>query len=121
MKIVITLLLMTGLFACSKSIDIKLEPEVYLVLSQDAKQRIYINEKDEAYVTLSQWLDDNKDGWYATSGHYSGGVYVKSGEYGVLITDLKVIIYSTLGKAPKAIYAKNINRGELGTLLNFSK
>jgi hypothetical protein len=121
MKRVILLLLVMVLFGCSKSLDIRLEPEVHMVLSKDTKQKIRITEKDEAYVILNEWLLDHKTGWYATSGRYPGGVYVKSGDYGIQVTELKVVIYSTISNEPKAIYIQDIKKGELSALLNFAK
>ena len=64
-------------FGCSKSLDIQLEPEVSVYLSKESKKSFRITQKDEAYTKLDQWLDRNKANWYATSGRYPGGVYVK--------------------------------------------
>ncbi|KGJ87999.1 hypothetical protein [Thalassotalea sp. ND16A] len=121
MNRVIILLLVMGLFGCSKSLDIQLEPEVHMFLSNDTKQKIPITQKDEVYVVLNEWLHENKDGWYATSGRYPGGVYVKSGNYGIQVTESKVVIYSTVTNDPKAIYIQEINKGELSAILNFAK
>lgn len=121
MNRVIIILLAISLFGCSKSVDIQLAPEVQMLHSKDTKQRISLTKKDKAYIVLNEWLHENKTGWYATSGRYPGGVYIKSGDYGVQVTELKVIIYSTTSKEPKAIYIKDIKKGELSTILNFTK
>jgi len=115
------LLLVMVLMSCSKSVDIQLETQVHVFLSDNTEQKILLTQKDEVYVTLNTWLDENKDGWYATSGRYPGGVYIKSGNYGIQVTESKVIIYSTSGNKPKAIYIQDIEKGELNEVINFSK
>ena len=121
MNRVIFLLLIMVLVGCSRSLDIQLEPEVHMFFSNDAEQRIRITQKDEVYVVLSAWLNENRAGWYATSGRYPGGVYVKSGDNGIQITESKVVIYSTTGNEPKAIYIQDIQKGELSRVVSFAK
>jgi hypothetical protein len=121
MNRVILLLLVICLFSCSKPLDIQLEPEVHIFLSKDTKQGIRITPKDEVYVILNEWLADNKTGWYVTSGRYPGGIYVKSGKYGIQVIESKLVIYSTAGNEPKAIYIQEIEKGELSAIINFGK
>ena len=117
-SVVITLLLAFSLVGCGKTVDIKLTPEVVMVPSQENKQRITITAQDEAYTMLSQWLNEHKSGWFTASGRFQGGVYFKSGEHGIQVTKTKVIIYSTKGSKPQALYAQEIKKGELNKLLN---
>ncbi|TWX67746.1 hypothetical protein ESZ36_10520 [Colwellia demingiae] len=121
MNRVILLLLVTCLFGCSKPLDIQLEPEVHIFLSKDTKQGIPITLNDKAYLVLNEWLHENKTGWYATSGRYPGGVYIKSGKFGIQVIESKVVIYSTVGNEPKAIYIQEIEKGELSAILAFGK
>jgi len=121
MKKIIILLFVMGLMSCSKPFDIQLEPEVYVFLSNDSERRIGLTQENEEYVILNKWLIDNSAGWYSTSGRYPGGVYVKSGKYGIQVTELKVIIYSTIGNEPQAIYIQDIEKGELSRIVNFGK
>ncbi len=118
---IIILLLVVVLVSCSKSLDIHLEPEVNVFLSNDAEKRIRLTQKDEEYVILNEWLHENRSDWYVTSGRYPGGVYVKSGKYGIQITEIHVVIYSTVSHEPKAIYIQNIERGELSRIRNIGK
>lgn len=119
-KVIIVLLVMC-LLGCSKVVNIQLEPEVQMFLSTDLQQKITITQKDQAYVDLKEWLDENRDNWQATSGNYPGGVYVKSGNYGIQVTELKVILYSTVGNEAKAIYIQEITKDDLRTVFNFGK
>ncbi|TWX47205.1 hypothetical protein [Colwellia hornerae] len=117
----IILLLAISLFGCSKSVDIQLEPQAQMFLSKDIKQQVTITKQDAVYVALNDWLRTHQAGWYATSGRFPGGVYIKSGNYGFQVIESKVVIYSTLGNEPKAIYIQEINKGELSTILNLAK
>ena len=103
MNKIIILLLVAVLISCSDSLDIQLEPEVSAFLSNDTKQRISLTQKDEVYVLLNEWLHENSSGWYATSGRYPGGVYVKSGKYGIQVTETHGVIYLTISNEPRAI------------------
>jgi len=117
----IILLLVMSLLGCSKSVNIRLEPEVQMVLSMDTKEKISISKKDEIYVLLDTWLLENTTGWYATSGRYPGGVYVKSGNNGIQITESQVIIYSTIQSKPTALYIHDIEKGQLNAIMTFAK
>lgn len=121
MRRIIILLLAAVLVSCSKSLDIQLGPEVSLFLSNDAEQRIRLTEKNEAYVALNEWLHENKSNWYATSGRYPGGVYVKTDNYGIQVTERHVVIYSTEGSEPKAMYIQSIERGELSKVRDYGR
>lgn len=121
MNRIIILLLVVVLVACSESLDIQLEPEVSVFLSNDSKQRISLTEKDEVYVLLNKWLHENRSDWYATSGRYPGGVYVKSGHYGIQVTETHVVLYSTTSNEPRAIYIQDIENGELRRIRDFGK
>ena len=115
---IIILLLVVVTVSCSQSLDIQLEPEVSLFLNNDAEQRIRLTQKDEVYVVLNEWLHENRSDWYVTSGRYPGGVYVKSGKYGIQVTEIQVVIYSTANNETKAIYIQNIGKGELKKIRN---
>tara|TARA_B110000467_G_C18181012_1_gene400564 strand:+ start:406 stop:741 length:336 start_codon:yes stop_codon:yes gene_type:complete len=107
--------------SCSKPLDIQLEPEVHMFISNDSEKKIRLTQEDEAYVFLNTWLHENKANWFPTSGRYPDGVYIKSGAYGIQITELKVIIYTTLGSEPQAIYIQDINKGELNKIVDVEK
>lgn len=115
---IIILFLIVITVSCSKSLDIQLEPEVSLFFNNDAEQQIRLTEKDEAYVVLNEWLHENSSDWYVTSGRYPGGVYIKSGKYGIQVTEIQVVIYSTANNETKAIYIQNIGKGELNKIRN---
>ena len=121
MNRIVILLLVMVIVSCSKSLDIHLEPEVDLFLNNDTEQRIRLTQKDEAYVVLNEWLHENRSDWHVTSGRYSGGVYVKSGNYGIQVTETQVVIYSTISNEPRAIYIQGIKKGELSRIRNFGK
>ena len=121
MNRVIILLLVMFIVSCSKSLDIQLEPEVSMFLNNDTEQRIRLTQKDEAYVVLNEWLHENRSDWHATSGRYPGGVYIKSGNYGIQVTESHVVIYSTANNETKAIYIQAVEKGELSIISNFGK
>jgi hypothetical protein len=121
MNKIIILILVMCLLGCSKVVDVKLEPEVQIFFSSDLLQKITITKKDTAYIDLNEWLNENKANWQVTSGRYPGGVYLKSGDYGIQVTELKVILYSTVGGEPKAIYIQEITNKELRSVFNFGK
>lgn len=121
MNRIIILLLVFVTVSCSKSLDIQLEPEVSLFLSSDAEQVIGLTQKDEAYVDLKEWLHENRANWYVTSGVYPGGVYVKSGNYGIQVTKAQVAIYTTENNETKARYIQNIGNDELRKIRAFGK
>jgi len=80
------------IISCSESIDIQLEPEVILFHSEEIEKPTTLTQKDETYKTLNKWLLENKDDWHLTSGRYPGGVYIKSGNYGIQVTDRQVFL-----------------------------
>lgn len=121
MNRIIILLLALALFGCSKSLDIQLEPQVQMFVSDKSQKTLNFTEQDQAYQLLNKWLAEHKTNWFATSGRYPGGVYIKSGVHGIQVTKTKVIIYSTEGNEPKALYAQELKSGELTSLLNFTK
>ena len=121
MNRIIVLLLAMVLMSCSKVVDIQLEPEVEVFFSNDSELRIRLTTNDEVYVVLNEWLHKNRTGWYATSGRYPGGVYIKSGIYGIQVTESKVVIYSTTSKKPKAMYIQDIQKGELSKIIHLGE
>ena len=114
-------LLLVALVGCSQSVDIQLEPEITVFEQFDSKQQIRLTPGDEEYVVLNEWLNDNKTDWLVTSGRYTGGVYVQSGNYGIQVTDRYVVIYMTAGTKPRAKYIQNIKQGELSRIKNIGK
>jgi hypothetical protein len=114
----ILLLVLTG---CSKLVDVQLDPEVTVFLSNGAEQKIQLTAKDAEYVMLKEWLELHKADWLSTSGRYSGGVYLTSGNYGIQVTDSKVVLYSSIKDNPTAIYAQEIERSDLKALKQLKK
>ncbi|MDX2367646.1 MAG: hypothetical protein QNK36_04470, partial [Colwellia sp.] len=53
-----TLLLV--LMGCSKSVDVQLDAEVTVFLSNGGEQRIQLTAKDAEYIMLKEWLEQNK-------------------------------------------------------------
>lgn len=109
------------LISCSESLDIQLEPEVIMFFSNDSEKKIRLTPEDKEYVVLNEWLREHKSAWYATSGRYPGGVYIKSGNYGIQITELHVVLYSTTSSEPKAMYIQNAGKGELSAIRNIGR
>ncbi|MCP4074773.1 MAG: hypothetical protein GY744_01135 [Gammaproteobacteria bacterium] len=104
------------LVSCSESLDIQLEPEVTLFLSTDSKQTIRLTTKDKEYTALNQWLREHNSDWYPTSGNFPGGVYIKTGDYGIQITERHVILYSTKYSNPRAINIQKIAKSDLSEI-----
>lgn len=121
MRRIFILLTVVVLVGCSEAVDIQLEPEVTVFLSSDPEHRIRLAPIDKEYSELNEWLREHRSGWYSTSGRYPGGVYLKSGDYGIQITDTHVILYSTATPEAKAIYIQKVAKGELGGIKNFGK
>ncbi|MCU7796722.1 MAG: hypothetical protein KZQ75_06295 [Candidatus Thiodiazotropha sp. (ex Myrtea spinifera)] len=92
-----------------------------LFLSNDSEQRIRLTPKDEEHALLNKWLREHRSGWHTTSGRYPGGVYIKSGSYGIQITETHVVLYSTTHPEPKAIYIQPAGKGELSDIRNIGK
>ena len=109
------------LASCSESLDIKLEPEVNVYLSNDNDKIIRLTQKDKEYGSLNKWLDDHRSGWYPTSGRYPGGAYIKSGEYGIQVTETHVVLYSTTHSEPRSIYIQKIGKDKLDGIRNIGK
>ena len=121
MNRVIVLLLVMGLVGCAQSLDIQLENEVSVFLSSDGDKQIRLTQNDKEYVELNDWLHDNRSEWYATSGRYAGGVYVKSGDYGIQVADNHVVIYLGSGSEAKAMYIQDIAKDELRGIKNIGR
>ena len=109
------------LVSCGESLDIQLEPEVDVYLSDDRSQTIRLTPQDKEYADLNEWLHENRSGWLPTSGPYPGGVYIKSGIHGIQISKIHVVLYSTTHPEPKSIYVQQINRGTLSGIKNLGK
>ena len=116
--IILSLLILTS---CSESLDIPLEPEVSVYLSNDREKTISLTHKDKEYAVLKEWLLKNNSGWHATSGEYPGGVYIKSGNHGIQVTEHFVIIYSTSHPEPRAVYIQKIGRDSLSEIRNIAR
>ncbi|MCU7845661.1 MAG: hypothetical protein KZQ93_17660 [Candidatus Thiodiazotropha sp. (ex Monitilora ramsayi)] len=115
--VILSLLVLVG---CSRSLDIELEPEVNVFLSNNADQQLRLTSTDKEYNILNEWLETHGTGWYQTSGRYPGGVYVVSGKYGIQITETNVVLYSTTPPEPKAIFIQSIGKGELSEIRNLA-
>jgi len=90
-------------------------------LSSDSERKLRLTSKDETYVDLNMWLREHRSSWHSTSGRYPGGVYLKSGSYGIQITDSHVVLYSTTSSQPKAIYIQKMDKGELSGIRSLGK
>jgi hypothetical protein len=112
------LLVLTG---CSKLVDVQLDAEVTVFLSNSSEQKVQLTAKDAEYVMLKEWLALHKGDWLSTSGRYSGGVYLTSGNYGIQVTDSKVVLYTNITDKPTAIYAQEIERSDLKALKQLKK
>lgn len=104
------------LMGCSKVVEVQLDDEVTVFLSDGNETKIQLTAQDPEYVLLKEWLQENKSGWLSASGRYPGGVYLTSGDYGIQVTDSKVVLYSNITDKPSAIYAQEIERIELRAL-----
>jgi len=115
---VLFVLLLVG---CSESLDIQLDPEVIVFLSDGSEKKIHLSSKDKAYITLNEWLGEHRSGWSSTSGRYPGGIYLRSGNYGIQVTETHVILYSVSSREPRAIYIQKIGKGELDGIVGIGK
>ena len=106
---------------CSESFNLTLQPEVKVYFSDDRNKTLTLNSQDDAYTELNAWLRDNSSSWYTTSGRYPGGIYIKSGDYGIQVTRTQVVIYSASDSETQAIYTQNLNGGELKGVKNLGK
>lgn len=109
------------LMGCSKPIDVQLDAEVTVFLSNGSGQQIQLTAKDAEYVLLEEWLEQNKGDWLSTSGRYPGGIYLTSGGYGIQVIDSKVVLYSNITDKPTAIYAQEIERSDLKILKDLGR
>ena len=109
------------LVSCSESLDIQLESEVNVYLSNDSERKIRLTPQDKEYANLNEWLRENRSGWHPTSGNYPGGVYIKAGIHGIQITESHVILYSTTYSKPRAIYIQKIGKDKLIGIKNLGK
>jgi hypothetical protein len=109
------------LMGCSKTVDVQLDAEVTVFLSDGNDTKIQLSAQDPEYIMLKEWLEENKAGWLSASGRYSGGVYLTSGHYGIQVTDSKVVLYSSITDKPTAIYAQEIERIDLRALKDLGK
>lgn len=109
------------LVSCSQSLDIQLQPEVSVFLSNDRDKKIRLTQKDKEYIALNDWLRDHRSGWHATSGHYPDGVYIKSGDHGIQVTGKHVVIYSTTYSEPRALYIQKIDSDKLIEIKNLAE
>ena len=90
-------------------------------LSDDSEKIIRLTPKDKEYGNLNEWLREHRSGWYPTSGRYHGGVYIKSGIYGIQITETDVVLYSTTHTEPRSVYIQKIGKGKLSGIRNIGK
>ena len=109
------------LVGCSETLDIQLEPELTIFLSNDSDARIRLTQADKEHAVLKEWLHEHRSGWHPTSGRYPGGVYLKSGNYGIQITDTHVVLYSTTSHEPKAMYIQKIDKNELNGIRSLGR
>jgi hypothetical protein len=116
MNRILVLLAALLLAGCSDTFDIELEPEVTVFVGNSNGLQIRLTNSDQEYLALAQWLRENRSSWMLTSGRYSGGVYIQTGEHGIQVTESTVVIYSTQGSDPQAIYIQNIKKSELGSI-----
>lgn len=108
-----SLILMTG---CTDTVDIQLGPKVDAYVMADREKVISVAQTDAAYIELNEWLSENRTGWHATAGRYPGGVYLKSGDDGIQVAGMEIIIYSTDGPEPNAEYIHHVGRQELSAV-----
>jgi len=104
------------LIGCGKSVEVPLDPEVVVFLSAGSTETIRLTESDVEYAILKAWLEQHQTSWLSTSGRYAGGIYLTSGQYGIQVTDSKVVLYANITNNPTAIYAQEIARSDLKAL-----
>lgn len=106
--------------ACSQSVDIVLEPQVSVYVSNDSQREIILTADQVPYIELQNWLNANNEGWHSTSGRYPGGVYIASGAWGVQVIDSHVVLYSSNKAKPSAIYIQKLEKDKLSALQNIN-
>lgn len=99
----------------------QLDPDVVVLFSDDNEKKVPLSQKDQAYEELNKWLSEHSAGWYTTSGRYPGGVFLKSSNYGIQVTETHVVLYSTAYKDSRAICIQNIDKGELSGIRNLGQ
>lgn len=90
---------------CTKTVEVELDAEVTVFLSEDSKAKLVLTKNNTEYRLLEKWFVQHKEKWLSTSGRYAGGIYLTSGSYGIQVTDSKVVLYSSITDNPTAIYA----------------
>jgi len=118
--LLIPLMLLT-VMGCTKTVQVQLDNEVTVYLNANSKATIVLSPENTEYLLLKTWLAEHKDDWLSTSGRYSGGIYLTSDNYGIQITDSKVVLYTNITEKPTAIYAQEIERIELKALKDLGK
>jgi len=109
------------LISCTETLEIQLPPEVKVFMSNGNQQGIHLTATDKEYVALNEWLREHSSDWHFTSGRYPGGVYIKTGQYGIQVTQTHVILYSTTSPEPKAVYIQKISKSELAEIKNMGQ
>lgn len=113
-KILVVLsLLVLSITGCSKSVDVQLASEVKVYFSEERDKTMKLNDSDDEYQLLQNWLNENKEGWYKTSGKYRGGIYMKSGDQGLQVTTNRVVLYAIHHGEPNAVFVQNIEKQDL--------
>ncbi len=110
---VLIILRTLAVVSCTKAIDIPLPPKIVVHFSEDDSRQVQLSENDKAYIELHSWLSEHRSDWYTTSGKYPGGLYLKTGNYGIQIKETKLVLYSTKYDMPRAMYIQNIEPDEL--------
>lgn len=119
--ILVPLTLLLFLVGCSKPVDVLLDDEITVLSSSNSEKKVQLTAKDAEYILLKEWLIQHRGSWLSTSGRYPGGVYLTSGEYGIQVTDSKVILYTNIADNPTAIYAQEIERSDLKILKDLGR
>lgn len=108
--ILASVMMMVG---CSKAVDIQLADTLSAYVISDSKTPIHLEKTDAAYIQLNDWLAENRTGWHNTAGRFPGGVYLLSGDTGIQVTGMNVVVYSTRGPEPEAQYIRHVGKLEL--------
>ena len=110
---VLIIFLAFAVVSCTKAIDVPLASEVVVHFSKNDSRQIQLSTSDKAYIELRTWLSEHQSDWYTTSGKYPGGIYLKTGDYGIQVKETQVVLYSTQYEKPRAMYIQNIEADEL--------
>lgn len=106
---------------CTSAVEVQLEPELTVFLTNDQNNTVSLSNTDEAYQELQSWLRENRDDWYITTGSFAGGVYVQTGEQGIQVTRSQVVFYSKVGDSISATHVQAISGGELRSVKTLTK